>query len=68
MYARFQSCPKESQVAKRILIYLNEMGDPVLVYPLSDNFDLIKYDDSDYAGYLVDRDVPLEWFIFLDLP
>ncbi|XP_018628838.1 secreted RxLR effector protein 161-like [Nicotiana tomentosiformis] len=55
--ARFQSSPKESylKAAKRILRYLKGMQDPVLYYPLGDNFDLIGYVDVDYAGYLVDR-------------
>ncbi|XP_019258769.1 PREDICTED: uncharacterized protein LOC109236981 [Nicotiana attenuata] len=55
--ARFQSNPKESHLkaAKRILRYLNGMQDLVFYYPSGDNFDLIGYVDSDYAGYLVDR-------------
>ncbi|XP_060216584.1 secreted RxLR effector protein 161-like [Lycium barbarum] len=55
--ARFQSCPKESHLkaAKRILSYLKGTTDLVLFYPLGDNFDLVGYDNVDYAGYLVDR-------------
>ncbi|XP_070040617.1 secreted RxLR effector protein 161-like [Nicotiana tomentosiformis] len=55
--ARFQSNPKESHLkaAKRILRYLKGTHDLVLYYPSDDNFDLIGYADTDYAGYLVDR-------------
>ncbi|XP_070002374.1 uncharacterized mitochondrial protein AtMg00810-like [Nicotiana sylvestris] len=55
--ARFQSNPKESHLkaAKRILRYLKGTQDMVLYYPSSDNFNLIKYVDTDYTGYLVDR-------------
>ncbi|XP_075074361.1 secreted RxLR effector protein 161-like [Nicotiana tabacum] len=55
--ARFQSNPKEShlKVAKRILRYLKGTQDLVLYYPSGNNFDLIGYADTDYAGYLVDR-------------
>ncbi|XP_070039335.1 secreted RxLR effector protein 161-like [Nicotiana tomentosiformis] len=51
--ARFQSNPKESHLnaAKRILRYLKGMQDLVLYYPSCDNFDLIRYADTDYAGY-----------------
>ncbi|XP_070043162.1 secreted RxLR effector protein 161-like [Nicotiana tomentosiformis] len=55
--ARFQSNPKESHLkaAKRIVRYLKGTQDLVLYYPSGDNFDLIGYADTDYAGYLVDR-------------
>ncbi|XP_070036295.1 secreted RxLR effector protein 161-like [Nicotiana tomentosiformis] len=55
--ARFQSNPKESHLkaAKRILRYLNGTQDLVLYYPSGDNFDLVRYADADYGGYLVDR-------------
>ncbi|XP_070014162.1 secreted RxLR effector protein 161-like [Nicotiana sylvestris] len=55
--ARFQSNPKESHLkaAKRILRYLKGKQDLVLYYPLGDNFDLVRYVDADYVGYLVDR-------------
>ncbi|XP_070005242.1 secreted RxLR effector protein 161-like [Nicotiana sylvestris] len=53
----FQSNPKESHMkaAKRILRYLKGAQDLVLDYPSRDNFDLIGYVDTDYAGYLMDR-------------
>ncbi|XP_075076856.1 secreted RxLR effector protein 161-like [Nicotiana tabacum] len=53
---RFQSNPKESHLkaAKRILRYLKGTQDLVLYYPSGDSFNLIGYDDADYAGYLVD--------------
>ncbi|XP_070022087.1 secreted RxLR effector protein 161-like [Nicotiana sylvestris] len=55
--ARFHSNPKESHLkaAKRILRYLKGTQDQVLYCPSSDNFNLIRYADDDYAGYLVDR-------------
>ncbi|XP_070005331.1 secreted RxLR effector protein 161-like [Nicotiana sylvestris] len=55
--ARFQSNPKESHLkaAKRILRYLKGTQDLVLYYPSGDNFNLIRYANADYAGYLVDR-------------
>ncbi|XP_070019982.1 secreted RxLR effector protein 161-like [Nicotiana sylvestris] len=54
---RFQSNPKESHLkaVKRILRYLKGTQDLVLYYPSGDNFNLIRYVDADYAGYLVDR-------------
>ncbi|XP_075086386.1 secreted RxLR effector protein 161-like [Nicotiana tabacum] len=55
--SRFQSSPKESHLkaAKRILRYLKVTQDLVFYYPTRDNFDLIGYDDADYADYFVDR-------------
>ncbi|XP_070019577.1 secreted RxLR effector protein 161-like [Nicotiana sylvestris] len=55
--ARFQSNPKESHLkdAKRILRYLKGTQDLVLYYPSGDSFNLIRYADADYTGYLVDR-------------
>ncbi|XP_070008214.1 secreted RxLR effector protein 161-like [Nicotiana sylvestris] len=55
--ARFQSNLKESHLkaAKRILRYLKGTQDLVLYYPSGDSFNLIRYADADYAGYLVDR-------------
>ncbi|XP_070017566.1 secreted RxLR effector protein 161-like [Nicotiana sylvestris] len=56
---RFQSNPKESHLkaAKKILRYLKGTQDLVLYYPSCDNFNLIRYVDADYAGYLVDRKI-----------
>ncbi|XP_070022456.1 secreted RxLR effector protein 161-like [Nicotiana sylvestris] len=55
--ARFQLNPKESHLkaAKRILRYLKGTHDLVLYYPSGDRFNLVRYADADYAGYLVDR-------------
>ncbi|XP_075099527.1 secreted RxLR effector protein 161-like [Nicotiana tabacum] len=55
--ARFQSNPKESHLkaAKKILRYLKGTHDLVFYYPSGDSFNLIRYADADYAGYLVDR-------------
>ncbi|XP_016510884.1 secreted RxLR effector protein 161-like [Nicotiana tabacum] len=55
--ARFQSNPKESHLkaAKRILRYLKGTQDLVMYYPSGDNFNLVRYTDADYVGYLVDR-------------
>ncbi|XP_070042617.1 uncharacterized mitochondrial protein AtMg00810-like [Nicotiana tomentosiformis] len=53
----FQSSPKESQLkaAKRILRY-PKGGGLVLFYPLGYNFNLVRYVDANYVGYLVDRE------------
>lgn len=53
----FKIVEKKSHLkaAKRILRYLKEIGDLVLFYTLGDNFDFIRYVDTDYVGYLVDR-------------
>ena len=55
--ARFQSMPKEPhlKVVKRILRYLKHTSDLALWYPKGCNFDLVRYADADYAGFLVDR-------------
>ncbi|XP_070013750.1 secreted RxLR effector protein 161-like [Nicotiana sylvestris] len=55
--ARFQSNPKESHLkaVKRILRYLKGRQDLVLYYSSGDSFNLTRYADADYAGYLVDR-------------
>ncbi|XP_070017413.1 uncharacterized mitochondrial protein AtMg00810-like [Nicotiana sylvestris] len=55
--ARFLSNPKEShrKDAKRILRYRKGTQDLVMYYPSGDNFNLIKYVDVDYAGYLLDK-------------
>ncbi|RVW86001.1 Retrovirus-related Pol polyprotein from transposon RE1 [Vitis vinifera] len=57
LYARFQSCPKESHlsVVKRILRYLKGTMDIGLWYPKGDNFELIGYSDADFAGCKVER-------------
>ncbi|XP_070020307.1 secreted RxLR effector protein 161-like [Nicotiana sylvestris] len=55
--ARFQANPKESHLTavKRILRYLKGITDLCLWYPKGSNFDLVRYVDADYAGFLVDR-------------
>ena len=54
--ARFQSCPKVSnvKVTKRMLRYLKVTINVVLLYPTGDLFDLKGFADTDYAG-MVDR-------------
>ncbi|XP_070002541.1 secreted RxLR effector protein 161-like [Nicotiana sylvestris] len=54
---RFQSNPTESHLkaAKRNLRYLKGTQDLVMYNPSSDSFNLIRYVDVDYAGYLVNR-------------
>ena len=55
--ARFQANPKETHLkaVKRIFRYLNGTKDLGLWYPKGDNFNLVAYSDSDFAGYKVDR-------------
>jgi hypothetical protein len=55
--ARFQSDPKECHlvVVKRILRYLVHTPRFGIWYPKGSTFDLIRYLDSDYAGFKVDR-------------
>ncbi|XP_070011372.1 secreted RxLR effector protein 161-like [Nicotiana sylvestris] len=55
--ARFQANLKESHltVVKRILRYLKGTTDLCLWYPKVSNFNLVRYADADYAGFLVDR-------------
>jgi len=56
-FARFQSKPKKTHLkaVKRILRYLKHTFDLALWYPRGCNFDLVRYADADYAGFLVDR-------------
>ena len=55
--ARFQSYPKESHlsVVKRILRYLKGTMDIDLLYPKSDNFELIRFSNVDFAYCKVER-------------
>ncbi|XP_070010363.1 uncharacterized mitochondrial protein AtMg00810-like [Nicotiana sylvestris] len=55
--ARFQANPKKTHltVVKRILRYLKGTTDLYLWYPKGNNFNIVEYVDSDYAGFLVDR-------------
>lgn len=53
------------KAVKRILRYLKGTPDLVLFYPTSDNFDLVDYEDKNFAGYLVDRKKTSEIVYFL---
>ena len=57
LYARFQSYPRESHfsVVKRILKYLKGTMDIGLLYPKSDNFELIGFSDAHFASCKVER-------------
>nr|XP_009785606.1 PREDICTED: uncharacterized protein LOC104233857 [Nicotiana sylvestris] len=68
LHARFQSNPEESHLkaAKRVLRYFKGRQNLVLYYTSSDNFNLIGYANTDYAGYLVDRKGTSEWLISLN--
>ena len=57
IYARFQSCPKESHLmaVKRIFRYLIDTQDLGIFYPRGVSFDLKNYSDANYAGCKVDR-------------
>ena len=52
MCARFQACPRDSDLkaAKHILRYLKKIGDLVLFYQTGDTFDLVDFADADFAG------------------
>jgi len=55
--AHFQSKPNETHLkaVKRILRYLKHTPNLPLWYPKGYNFDLVRYDDIDCAGFLIDR-------------
>ncbi|XP_055830938.1 uncharacterized mitochondrial protein AtMg00810-like [Solanum dulcamara] len=55
--ARFQACPKEShhKSVKTIFTHLRGITDLGLWYSKGNNFNLVRYADADYPGYLVDR-------------
>ncbi|CAI0435035.1 unnamed protein product [Linum tenue] len=55
--ARFQSQPKQSHLTavKRIFRYLKGTSDVGIWYAKQDQFDLLGYTDSDFAGSLTDR-------------
>jgi hypothetical protein len=57
MCARFQTSPRESHLKaiKRILRYLKHTQNVGLWYLKGAKFELIRYSDSDYAGYKVER-------------
>jgi hypothetical protein len=57
MCARFQTAPKECHLTtiKRIMRYLKYSPNIGLCYPKGDQFELVGYSDSDYAGCKVDR-------------
>ncbi|XP_057791146.1 uncharacterized mitochondrial protein AtMg00810-like [Salvia miltiorrhiza] len=55
--ARYRSDPKEAHmdVAKHIVRYLKGTPNIGLRYPADDNFKLLGYSDSDFAGCKIDR-------------
>ena len=55
--ARFQSCPKESQLiaVKRIIRYLKGTIGMSLWYPKTGQFSMTSFLDADYVGCRVDR-------------
>ena len=57
LYARFQSCPKESHLiaVKRIIRYLKGTIGMGLWYPKIRQFLMTSYSDADYASCRVDR-------------
>ncbi|XP_074574650.1 secreted RxLR effector protein 161-like [Curcuma longa] len=57
MCARYQANAKESHLTavKRILRYIKGTLTVGMWYPRNNNFDLIGYSDSDYAGCKLDR-------------
>ncbi|KAH9680549.1 hypothetical protein KPL71_026587 [Citrus sinensis] len=57
LYARFQSCPKESHLlaVKRIFLYLIGTINLGLWYPSGNHIDLTCYSDANFAEYKVDR-------------
>jgi len=57
LYARFQTCAKESHLTavKRIFRYLVVTTDLGLWYRKGSSFDLVAYCDADYAGDKVER-------------
>ena len=57
MCARYQTCAKESHLTqvKRIFRYLKGTSNVGIWYPRTNNFELIGYSNSDYAGYKLDR-------------
>ena len=57
LYARFQSCPKESHllVVKRIVCYLSRTIGLGFWYPKGTHMDLTCYSDANFAEYKVDR-------------
>ena len=57
LISRFMETPKEThwQVGKRILRYMNGAKEYGVLYSTSDNFKLICYTESDWAGSVDDR-------------
>ena len=57
LYARFQSCPKESHlfVVKHIIRYLKGTIEMSLWYPKTGQFFMTSFLDTDYADCRVDR-------------
>ena len=67
LYARFQSYPRESHfsVVKKILKYLKGIMDIGLLYPKSDNFELIGFSDAHFASCKVERKNTSDTYHFL---
>ena len=59
LISRFMETPKEThwQVAKRILRYVNGTKEYGVLYSATDDFRLIGYTDSDWAGSVDDRKI-----------
>ena len=57
VYARFQSCPKESHLiaVKRIIKYLKGTIGMGLWYPKTEQFSMTSFLDADYTGCKVNR-------------
>ena len=57
LISRFMESPKEAhwQAAKRILRYVKGTKRYGILYTFSENFELIGYTDSDWAGSIDDR-------------
>ena len=65
--SRFMEAPTSThlKVAKRILSYLKSTIDLGLFYSSSDDFNLVGYCDSDYAGDVDDRKSTSGFVFFL---
>ena len=67
LISRFMETPKEThwQEAKRILRYVNGMKEYGVIYSSTDDFKLIGYTDSDWAGSVDDRKSTLGYVFHL---
>lgn len=57
LISRFMECPRDShwQIGKRILMYVKGTKGFSILYTASDEFELVGYTDSDWAGSIDDR-------------